>query len=131
MDAVMCQTAPVDVIQITREKSASHDRFRLLQSRCRASFPALPLHILLTHSEIHPMNFVEANNPETVSGMGARTMWVQLDEESVISANSQFWEQVLAMKLEPVLMPMARELCVGNRHRRRTVKLSGMWKGPH
>lgn len=58
-------------------------------------------------------------------------MWVQLDEESVISANSQFWEQVLAMKLEPVLMPMARELCVGNRHRRRTVKLSGMWKGPH
>jgi len=75
------------------------------------------------------MNFEEANNPKTVSGMGVRTMRVQLDEESVISANSQFWEQMLAMRLEPVLMPMAQELCVGTRHLLGTVKLSGMWQG--
>lgn len=56
-------------------------------------------------------------------------MRVQLDEESVISANSQFWEQMLAMKLEPVLLPTAQKLCIGTRHLLATVKLSGMWKG--
>src|ERR1039457_1306714 len=129
MDVEMCQAAPVDVIQITRLESSSRDRFKLLQSLSRPSFPALLLHILLTHSEIHPMNFEEATNPETVSGMGVRTMRVQLDEESVISANSQFWEQMLAVKLEPVLMPIAQKFRVGSRHMLGTVELSCMWQG--
>ena len=51
-------------------------------------------------------------------------MRVQLDEESMMSANSQFWEQMLAMRLEPVLMPIAQELCVGTRHLLATVELS-------
>ena len=70
------------------------------------------------------MNFEEVNNPKTVSGMGVRTMRVQLDEESVISANSQFWEQMLAVKLEPVLMPIAQKFRVGSRHMLGTVELS-------
>jgi hypothetical protein len=37
-----------------------------------------------------------------------------LDEQSVINANAQFWEQMLAIKLEPV--PMAEIFCVGTRH---------------
>jgi CheY-specific phosphatase CheX len=54
-------------------------------------------------------------------------MQAQLDEQSVISANAQFWEQMLAFKLEPV--PMAEVFCVGTRHLLGSVELSGMWKG--
>jgi hypothetical protein len=50
-----------------------------------------------------------------------------LDEQSVINANAQFWEQMLAIKLEPV--PMAEIFCVGTRHLLGTVELSGVWKG--
>jgi CheY-specific phosphatase CheX len=54
-------------------------------------------------------------------------MWALLDEQSVINANSQFWEQMLAIKLEPV--PMAEIFCVGTRHLLGSVELSGVWKG--
>ena len=49
------------------------------------------------------------------------------DQECVIKANSQFWEQMLAMRLEPV--PMAEQFCVGNGHLLGSVELSGMWRG--
>ncbi len=54
-------------------------------------------------------------------------MRAQLDEKSVINANMQFWEQMLAMKLEPV--PMAEVFCVGTSHLLGTVELFGMWTG--
>jgi len=50
-----------------------------------------------------------------------------LDEQSVINANAQFWEQMLNLKLDPV--PMAEIFCVGTRHLLGTVELSGVWKG--
>ncbi len=53
-------------------------------------------------------------------------MQAELDEQSVISANSQFWEQMLAIKLEHV--PMADIFCVGTRHLLGSVELSGAWK---
>ena len=54
-------------------------------------------------------------------------MRAEIDEQSVIGANSQFWEQMLDLKLEPV--PMAEIFCVGTRHLLGTVELSGVWKG--
>ena len=54
-------------------------------------------------------------------------MRAQVDEQSVISANSQFWEQMLAIKLEPV--PMAEIFCVGTRHLLGSVELTGVWNG--
>jgi len=54
-------------------------------------------------------------------------MRAQLDEQSVINANAQFWEQMLAIKLEPV--PMAEIFCVGTRHLLGSVELSGVWRG--
>lgn len=59
--------------------------------------------------------------------MGERIIRAQLDEQSVISANAQFWEQMLAIRLEPV--PMAKIFCVGMRHLLGSVELSGVWKG--
>jgi CheY-specific phosphatase CheX len=59
--------------------------------------------------------------------MGERTMQVHLDEQSEISANTQFWEQMLAIKLEPVAM--AEIFCVGTRHLLGSVELSGVWNG--
>jgi CheY-specific phosphatase CheX len=54
-------------------------------------------------------------------------MLFDLDEQSVIKANAQFWEQMLAFKLEPV--PMAEIFCVGTRHLLGSVQLSGVWNG--
>lgn len=54
-------------------------------------------------------------------------MRVQLDEQSVIEANSQFWEQMLAMTLSPLAAP--GEFCVGAGHLLGRVTLSGEWKG--
>jgi CheY-specific phosphatase CheX len=54
-------------------------------------------------------------------------MRAQIDEQSVINANAQFWEQMLDLKLEPV--PIAEIFCVGTRHLLGTVELSGAWKG--
>lgn len=54
-------------------------------------------------------------------------MRAQLDEESVIKANAQFWEQMLAMRLDPV--PILTEFCVGAGHLLASVRLSGVWTG--
>ncbi|HEY1903619.1 MAG TPA: chemotaxis protein CheX [Terracidiphilus sp.] len=54
-------------------------------------------------------------------------MRAQLDEQSVIKANAQFWEQMLAMKLEPV--PSAEQFCVEAGHMLGSVALNGVWKG--
>ena len=54
-------------------------------------------------------------------------MRAQLNEESVVKANSQFWEQMLAMKMDT--LPVAEEFCVGDGHMLACVDLSGQWKG--
>jgi len=54
-------------------------------------------------------------------------MRAQVDQECVIKANSQFWEQMLAMTLNPTLFP--EEFCVGAGHIVGSVNLSGVWKG--
>jgi CheY-specific phosphatase CheX len=54
-------------------------------------------------------------------------MRAQVDEQCVIKANSQFWEQMLAMILDPV--PANGEFCVGPRHVLGSVQLGGVWKG--
>jgi len=50
-----------------------------------------------------------------------------LDEQCVIKANSQFWEQMLAMTLAPLTAP--EEFCVGAGHVMGSVNLGGVWKG--
>jgi chemotaxis protein CheX len=50
-----------------------------------------------------------------------------LDEESVIKANSQFWEQMLAMTLEPLCSGV--KFFVGAGHLFGAVSLAGAWTG--
>jgi CheY-specific phosphatase CheX len=54
-------------------------------------------------------------------------MKAQLDEQSVIKANAQFWEQMLAMKLEAMQSP--REFHAGAGHMFGVVVLKGVWRG--
>jgi CheY-specific phosphatase CheX len=54
-------------------------------------------------------------------------MKARLDEQSVIKANTQFWEQMLAMKLEAI--PSSEEFSVGAGHMFGMVALHGVWKG--
>lgn len=54
-------------------------------------------------------------------------MQAQVDEQSVINANSQFWEQMLAMTLD--CMPSPDEICVGSGHVLGYVELGGAWVG--
>jgi CheY-specific phosphatase CheX len=54
-------------------------------------------------------------------------MKAQLDEQSVIKANAQFWEQMLAMKLEA--MPCPQEFYAGAGHMFGVVALKGVWMG--
>ena len=54
-------------------------------------------------------------------------MRVQLDEQSVIKANAQFWEQMLAMTLDPLAEP--GEFCLSAGHLHGCVTLGGVWKG--
>lgn len=54
-------------------------------------------------------------------------MQVQLDEGSLITASTQFWEQMLAMTLTQV--PIRGRFCVGARHLHGSVHLAGVWKG--
>jgi CheY-specific phosphatase CheX len=62
-----------------------------------------------------------------VAPRGERRMRAQLDEQSVIDANAQFWEQMLAMTLNPMAMP--GEFCMGAGHLHGCVTLCGVWKG--
>ena len=54
-------------------------------------------------------------------------MRVQLDEQSVIKAKSQFWEQMLAMTLNP--LAESGEFCLSAGHLHGCVTLGGVWKG--
>ena len=54
-------------------------------------------------------------------------MRAHVDQECVIKANSQFWEQMLAMTL--AALPVAEEFCVGAGHMLGSVNLSGVWNG--
>ncbi len=56
-------------------------------------------------------------------------MRAQLNEESVVKANSQFWEQMLAMKMDT--LPVADEFCMGAGHMLACVDLSWPVEGPH
>ena len=50
-----------------------------------------------------------------------------VDFECVVKANAQFWEQMLAMRLEAV--PSAEEFCLGAGHVVGSVGLTGVWRG--
>jgi CheY-specific phosphatase CheX len=54
-------------------------------------------------------------------------MRAQIDEQCVINANAQFWEQMLAMTLDP--LPASGEFCVAAGHVMGCVELGGVWKG--
>jgi CheY-specific phosphatase CheX len=54
-------------------------------------------------------------------------MRAQLDEQTVIKANSQFWEQMLVMTLDSTLF--VERFCLSAGHILGTVDLSGEWKG--
>ena len=54
-------------------------------------------------------------------------MRAQLNEEFVVKANAQFWEQMLAMKMDT--LPDEEEFCVDDGHMLACVALSGQWKG--
>ncbi|MDR3723605.1 MAG: chemotaxis protein CheX [Terracidiphilus sp.] len=54
-------------------------------------------------------------------------MRAQIDEASVIKANAQFWEQMLAMELDH--LPTAGEFCVSAGHILACVQLNGVWTG--
>lgn len=50
-----------------------------------------------------------------------------LNEESLVRANAQFWEQMLGMPMDTV--PITEEFCVGIGHILVSVDLSGNWNG--
>jgi CheY-specific phosphatase CheX len=50
-----------------------------------------------------------------------------LDEQSLIRANAQFWEQMLAMQVDTLASAM--EFCVGGGHLLGYVVMGGAWKG--
>jgi len=54
-------------------------------------------------------------------------MQAQVDEQSVINANTQFWEQMLSMTLDCMTDP--GEVCVGSGHVLGYVDLGGAWVG--
>jgi CheY-specific phosphatase CheX len=54
-------------------------------------------------------------------------MRARLDELSVINANAQIWEKMLAMTLDPLVA--VGEFCVGAGHLLGCVTLGGVWKG--
>lgn len=58
---------------------------------------------------------------------GEQNMRAELDESSIINASAQFWEQMLAMHLDPMEIP--EQFCVGPGHVRATVALCGAWAG--
>jgi len=64
---------------------------------------------------------------ERVARWGEQAMQARLDEQGVIKANAQFWEQMLAMKLEA--LPCAEEPRLGSAHLLGSVTLSGAWTG--
>jgi hypothetical protein len=64
---------------------------------------------------------------QAVARIGERRMRAKLDKQCVIHANSQFWEQMLAMTLVP--LPGPGEFSVAAGHLLGSVRLGGVWKG--
>lgn len=54
-------------------------------------------------------------------------MGIELDEASIVKANSQFWEQMLAMKLD--ILVASEQFCLNAGHLVGMVNLSGAWNG--
>lgn len=54
-------------------------------------------------------------------------MWANLDEQSIIRANAQFWEQMLAMNLESV--PWSPSFSLNSGFVLGFVALGGAWRG--
>ncbi len=54
-------------------------------------------------------------------------MGIELDEASIIKASSQFWEQMLAMKLD--ILTVSEHFCLKAGHIVGIVNLSGAWSG--
>ena len=54
-------------------------------------------------------------------------MKAQVDEQCVIKANSQFWEQMLSMSLDTLARP--EDFYAGLGHVLGSVNLGGVWKG--
>jgi hypothetical protein len=54
-------------------------------------------------------------------------MRARIDQQCVIKANSQFWEQMLAISL--LTLPAPEEFSVGAGHVLGSVDLGGVWKG--
>jgi chemotaxis protein CheX len=61
------------------------------------------------------------------SGIGERQMRAELDEKGIAHANSQVWEQMLAMNLEA--SASSEGFCMGTGHVQGTIQLSGAWTG--
>ena len=53
-------------------------------------------------------------------------MRAQINEDAIMTANAQFWEQMLNMHLNPV--PLSEDFCVAAGHLLGSVSLSGAWK---
>ena len=60
-------------------------------------------------------------------GIGEGTMRADLDEKGIAHANSQIWEQMLAMNL--VAAASSEGFCIGEGHVRGSIQLSGAWTG--
>jgi CheY-specific phosphatase CheX len=59
-------------------------------------------------------------------------MYIAINAESICKANELFWEQMLAMRLEPIEdVPGEEEQtrCIGNEHAIGHCDLSGVWTG--
>jgi len=54
-------------------------------------------------------------------------MRAQVDENHVIEASTRFWEQMVAMKLEPE--PVHEKFCVDHQHLLGSIDLTGAWNG--
>src|SRR5579863_7141468 len=59
--------------------------------------------------------------------MGERQMHAEVDEKCVIAANTQFWEQMLAMTVEP--LALGEDFFLNRGFAEGTVGLLGAWKG--
>ena len=77
-------------------------------------------------SHTWPIHSADTKNSQLVS-CGVPSVVAQVDAACVIKANSQFWEQMLAMNLGAPLLP--ENSCLGAGHFGGSVKLSGNWNG--
>src|SRR5271156_521418 len=79
----------------------------------------------LTHS-FEASDKVRRNQDLLQAVCGERRMKAKVNEQNVIKANAQFWEQMLAMS--PESTPQEK-LCLGAGHMFGVVALKGVWNG--